>query len=87
MIRLFRKHDNLYGGHQIRPFVVQFLDAEVAPVLRGASRESLGDNYLSAVAELTQLAGWLAYDALDHGVVFRTTKIVYIYQADVTLCA
>jgi transcriptional regulator with XRE-family HTH domain len=66
MTKTFRRLDNLYGAGQIRSAVVQYLDAEVAPVLRGGTPETLGRGFLSAVAELTQLAGWLAYDCLDH---------------------
>lgn len=66
MTKTFRRLDNLYGAGQIRSAVVQYLDAEVAPVLRGGTPETLGRAFLSSVAELTQLAGWLAYDCLDH---------------------
>jgi hypothetical protein len=68
---LFRRLDNLYGGGQIRPTVVRYLDAEVAPLLRGATPGDLGPALLSAVAELTQLAGWLAYDSCEHGLAQR----------------
>lgn len=73
---MFRKLDNLYGGGQIRPTVVRYLDAEVAPLLRGATPERLGRPLLSAIAELTQLTGWLAYDSCAHGLAER-----YLIQA------
>jgi transcriptional regulator with XRE-family HTH domain/tetratricopeptide (TPR) repeat protein len=71
MTVMFRRLDNLYGGGQIRTTVVQYLDANVAPTLRSTPLDVLGGSYLSAVAELTQLAGWLAYDGLDHGLAQR----------------
>lgn len=55
--RMFRRLDNLYGGGQIRPAVLRYLDGEVAPMLRGKLPEELGTSLLSATAELTQLAG------------------------------
>lgn len=69
--RMFRRLDNLCGGGEIRATVVRYLDAEVAPTLRGATSEQLGAQTISAVAELTQLAGWLAYDACAHGLAQR----------------
>lgn len=68
MISTFRRLDNLYGGGEIRPAVVQFLDSHIGPVLAKGTPETLGIRYLAAVAELTHLAGWLAYDSLDHGI-------------------
>lgn len=68
MTRTFRRLDNLYGGSHIRAALVQYLDADVAPVLRAGSPQTLGRGFLGAVAEATQLAGWLAYDSCDHGV-------------------
>ena len=67
MTRTFRRLDNLYGAGQIRIALVQYLDADVAPTLRTGTPDSLGRRFLSAVAEATQLAGWLAYDSCDHG--------------------
>lgn len=67
MTRTFRRLDNLYGAGQIQVALVQYLDADVAPTLCGGTPDSLGRSFLSAVAEVTQLAGWLAYDSCDHG--------------------
>lgn len=71
MTRTFRRLDNRYGGGQIRSAVVQYLDTDVAPMLRAGPPETLGRGFLSAVAEMTHLAGWLAYDACDHGIAQR----------------
>jgi hypothetical protein len=76
MTRTFRALDNRYGGGQIRPAVVRYLDAEVTPLLRNAAPAELGAPTLSAIAEMTQLAGWLAYDTCEHGLAQR-----YLTQA------
>jgi transcriptional regulator with XRE-family HTH domain len=74
---LFRELDNKYGGGYVRGLVARFLDAEVAPLLRdGRFDEPVGLALLSAAAELTQLAGWTAYDAGLHGLGQR-----YLVQA------
>jgi Helix-turn-helix domain len=73
---MFRRLDNLYGGVQIRPALVRFLNAEVAPLLQDGPPERLGRELLTAVAEAVQLAGWLAYDTCEHGVAQR-----YLVQA------
>ncbi|MBL7491899.1 XRE family transcriptional regulator [Frankia sp. AgB1.9] len=74
---LFRELDNQYGGGHVRELVARFLDAEVAPLLReGRFEEPVGSALLSAAAELTQLAGWTAYDAGFHGLGQR-----YLIQA------
>ncbi|WP_051366936.1 helix-turn-helix domain-containing protein [Hamadaea tsunoensis] len=71
MTRTFRRLDNQYGGGEIRAGLVQYLDAEVGPALHHKTRSQLGATYLSAVAELTQLTGWLAYDSCQHGLAER----------------
>lgn len=67
MTATLRGLDNQYGGGHIRETAVRFLDAEVAPLLSGRFSESVGRSLMSATAELTQLAGWAAYDAGLHG--------------------
>lgn len=73
---MFRRLDNLYGGGQIRPALVRFLNAEVAPLLHDGPPERLGRELVGAVAEAIQLAGWLAYDMCEHGLAQR-----YLVQA------
>ena len=64
----FRGLDNHYGGGHIHAAVVRFLDAEVAPLLHaGRYDATTGAALFSATAEMTQLAGWAAYDCGLHG--------------------
>jgi hypothetical protein len=73
---MFRRLDNLYGGGQIRPALVRYLNAEVAPLLHRGPPERLGRELVAAIAEAVQLAGWLAYDTCEHGLAQR-----YLAQA------
>ncbi|WP_346534612.1 helix-turn-helix domain-containing protein [Micromonospora sp. DPT] len=69
MTSTYRRLDNQYGGGHARAAVTRYLHQEVTPLLRdGRYDAATGRRLLSAVAELTQLAGWQAYDMADHGV-------------------
>lgn len=69
MTATYRRLDNQYGGGHARDAVVRYLHREIAPLLTdGRYGPAIGRQLLSAVAELTQLAGWQAYDTGDHGV-------------------
>jgi transcriptional regulator with XRE-family HTH domain len=73
----FRTLDNSYGGGHTYGPVVRFLDTEVAPLIRdGRYDAGTGGALFSAAAEMTQLAGWAAYDSGLHGVAQR-----YLIQA------
>jgi hypothetical protein len=73
----FLRLDNLFGGGRARPTVVRYLHDEVTPLLRsGNYTEAVGQELFSAAAELTRLAGWMAYDLEQHGVAQR-----YLIQA------
>jgi hypothetical protein len=73
----FLRLDNLFGGGRARPTVVRYLHDEVAPLLReGRYSESVGRELFTAAAELTRLAGWMAYDLEQHGLAQR-----YLIQA------
>ncbi|MFC4061404.1 hypothetical protein ACFOWE_24145 [Planomonospora corallina] len=75
--RSFGELDNRYGGGRIRSAVVKYLDTAVAPLLNdGSYAEATGKELASAAAELTRLAGWMAYDLEHHGVAQR-----YLIQA------
>lgn len=64
----YRRLDNQYGGGHSRAAVARYLHQEVTPLLEiGRYATSTGRQLLSAVAELTQLAGWQAYDVAEHG--------------------
>jgi hypothetical protein len=73
----FLRLDNLFGGGRARPTVVRYLHDEVAPLLRsGNCTEAVGRELFAAAAELTRLAGWMAYDLEQHGLAQR-----YLIQA------
>ncbi|GIH96104.1 hypothetical protein ACFFMN_37775 [Planobispora siamensis] len=75
--RSFGELDNRFGGGRIRSAVVKYLDTAVAPLLNdGSYAEATGKELASAAAELTRLAGWMAYDLEHHGVAQR-----YLIQA------
>lgn len=75
--RTFLRLDNLFGGGRARPTVVRYLYDEVAPLLRdGRYSDSVGRELFAAAAELTRLAGWMAYDLEQHGLAQR-----YLIQA------
>ncbi|GGK97195.1 hypothetical protein Ppa06_64900 [Planomonospora parontospora subsp. parontospora] len=75
--RSFGELDNRFGGGRIRSAVVKYLDTAVAPLLNdGSYAEATGRELASAAAELTRLAGWMAYDLEHHGVAQR-----YLIQA------
>jgi hypothetical protein len=73
----FRTLDNHYGGGHTCGPVVRFLDTEVTPLIRdGRYDPTTGAALFSAAAEMTQLAGWAAYDSGLHGMAQR-----YLIQA------
>ncbi|SDQ40911.1 hypothetical protein [Thermostaphylospora chromogena] len=75
--RSFGELDNRFGGGRVRSAVVDYLDTAVAPLLReGRYDERTGRRLASAAAELTRLAGWMAYDLEQHGLAQR-----YLIQA------
>ncbi|MFF0577123.1 hypothetical protein ACFY19_39185 [Streptosporangium saharense] len=75
--RSFGELDNRFGGGRVRSAVVKYLDTAVAPLLgEGSYAETTGRALASAAAELTRLAGWMAYDLEQHGLAQR-----YLIQA------
>ncbi|ROO88602.1 DNA-binding XRE family transcriptional regulator [Actinocorallia herbida] len=65
--RAFAAMDRKYGGGMVRPAVVDFLHARVAPLLAGTYDDAVGAALLSAAATMTGLAGWEAYDLRHDG--------------------
>jgi tetratricopeptide (TPR) repeat protein len=75
--KTYRQLDNRLGGGQVRSAVVQLLDGQVAPLLRSATfNETAGRQLASVAAELSQMVGWMAFDAEAHGLAQR-----YLVQA------
>ncbi|MEV2238466.1 helix-turn-helix transcriptional regulator [Micromonospora sp. NPDC049891] len=72
MTATYRRLDNQYGGGHARANVTRYLHQEVTPLLtEGRYDPATGRKLLTAVAELTQLAGWQAYDMAEHGLAQR----------------
>lgn len=76
MTATFAELDNRLGGGRVRTAVVQFLHNEVSSLLCGTYSETMGKELFAATAELTKLAGWMAYDDERHGLAQR-----YLIQA------
>jgi len=77
MTTAYRGLDNQHGGGSVRESAVRYLHHEVAPLLKEARFDkNFGGQLLQATAELTQLVGWMTYDAADHGAAQR-----YLLQA------
>lgn len=72
MTATYRRLDNQYGGGHARDTVTRHLHHEVTPLItEGRYDAATGRKLLAAVAELTQLAGWQAYDMAEHGLAQR----------------
>ncbi|GAA3803016.1 hypothetical protein ACFS5L_40925 [Streptomyces phyllanthi] len=82
MIGMFDEMDNHYGGGGVRTSIVQYLSAEVVPMLqqRGTAPGQRRQLFASA-ARLSAMAGWSSYDAGEYGLAQR-----YMTQA-LRLCA
>ncbi|MFJ6568067.1 helix-turn-helix domain-containing protein [Streptomyces sp. NPDC091292] len=59
-VAYFLDHDNRYGGSRVADAALQVWRAEQAKVDRAMDP---GPGYLSAVAELAEVAGWISFDA------------------------
>ncbi|MGC4748716.1 helix-turn-helix domain-containing protein [Micromonospora sp. DT201] len=83
MSATYRRLDNQYGGGHSRAAVARYLHQEVTPLLENGRYETpTARKLLSAIAELTQLAGWQAYDVADHGVAqLYLTRALELAQA------
>jgi tetratricopeptide (TPR) repeat protein len=66
-IEAFVRMDHQYGGGLVRPAVVDYLNSHVAALLRGRYTDEVGAALMTAAAAMTALAGWEAYDLLQHG--------------------
>jgi tetratricopeptide (TPR) repeat protein len=77
LTRSYREMDNRLGGGRLRTAVVSYLDDHVSRLLTaGSYREETGRQLAAACGELSQLAGWVAYDSDEHGLAQR-----YLTQA------
>jgi hypothetical protein len=81
----YRELDNRLGGGKLRAGIVSYLDEHVSRMLTGGNyREETGRQLAAACGELSQLAGWVAYDSCEHGVAQRylTQALAYARHAD-----
>jgi tetratricopeptide (TPR) repeat protein len=66
MTQTFRGLDNRFGGGHARCAVTNYLASDVLPLLHdGRYRDEVRRELFTAVAELNQLVGWMAYDVGD----------------------
>ena len=66
MTQTFRGLDNRFGGGHARSALTNYLASDVLPLLHeGRYRSDVHRELCTAVAELSQLAGWMAYDVGD----------------------
>ncbi|MFJ6542346.1 transcriptional regulator [Streptomyces sp. NPDC091385] len=63
--------DHTYGSGHVRPVVVHYLNSVVSGLLAGSYREAVGRELFSAVARLTELAGYMAVDTGQPGLAQR----------------
>jgi hypothetical protein len=71
MSSVFTNLDNRFGGRHARLAAVQYLDDQVAPLLRGRYDDSTGKRLFAAAAELSLCVAWMAYDATQHPLARR----------------
>jgi hypothetical protein len=87
----FREMDNRLGGGKLRTTIVSYLDDHVARLLTtGSYQQETGRLLAAACGELSQLAGWVAYDSDEHGLAQRylTQALAYARHAgDASLAA
>jgi tetratricopeptide (TPR) repeat protein len=85
LTRSYREMDNRLGGGKLRGVIVSYLDDHVSRLLTsGSYAEDTGRRLAAACGELSQLAGWVAYDSDEHGVAQRylTQALAYARHAD-----
>lgn len=71
---MFSRLDYQFGGGYARSALVEFIRAELSPIMADPRRAS--SELLGAAASLLRLAGWTAYDTGRHGMASR-----YLTQA------
>ncbi|MGR7000209.1 hypothetical protein ACU686_22640 [Yinghuangia aomiensis] len=68
---MFRKLDRAQGGGDLRDTVVNHLHGVARTKLSGSYGDDVGRSLFRAVAELTELAGWLSFDSGRHALAQR----------------
>lgn len=80
----YREMDNRLGGGKLRSTLVSYLDDHVSRLLTtGSYEQETGRQLAAACGELSQLAGWVAYDSDEHGLAQRylTQALAYARHA------
>jgi len=80
----YRELDNRLGGGRLRAVILSYLDDHVSHLLtNGSYHEETGRQLAAACGELSQLAGWVAYDSGEHGIAQRylTQALAYARHA------
>jgi hypothetical protein len=80
---MFSRLDYRFGGGHARSALIQYLAAEVEPLLEATTPDTaLGREFLGEVAALMRLAAWMAYDTGRHGLAQRyMTKALALSKA------
>ncbi|MGW0663471.1 transcriptional regulator [Streptodolium elevatio] len=68
---MFRKLDRAQGGGDLRDTVVNHLNGVARTKLSGSYGDDVGRGLFRAVAELTELVGWLSFDSGRHALAQR----------------
>jgi hypothetical protein len=85
LTQTYREMDNRLGGGRLRGTLVSYLDEHVTGLLTtGRYDEQTGRQLAAACGELSQLAGWVAYDSDQHGLAQRylTQALAYARHAE-----
>ena len=76
---VFAGLDNMFGGRHSRIAAVQYLDDQVAPLLRGRYTSKVGAALHAAVAEFLLCVGWMAYDSARHHLARRYFLLALVF--------
>jgi hypothetical protein len=85
LTKSYREMDNRLGGGRLRGALVSYLDDHVTQLLvTGRYSAETGSQLAAACGELSQLAGWAAYDSDQHGLAQRylTQALAYARHAN-----
>ncbi|MFI6396162.1 multiprotein-bridging factor 1 family protein [Nonomuraea sp. NPDC050540] len=63
----FVRMDHQFGAGLVRPAVTDFMNTTLAPLLQGSASDHVRAELLSAAAQMTRTAGWMAFDLGHQG--------------------
>jgi hypothetical protein len=82
----FKNLDHSHGGGFAVGWLVRYLAEDVAPLLVGKYQGAVGRELFQASAALTDLVGWMAFDAGQHGLAqqyFSQAAALALHAGDV----